>query len=485
MHKQGYFCYELWVMGLGKKIFLCFIALLFLLFTLHASLFTLHAQEISPATKKSVVQNYKINLDKTLTFGTDCSLKPKGDANCDKIINQFDLSIWEIEFNSANSPRRSDFNTDGVINLLDFGIWRNSFYPQQTTQSNSLFKFLSSILNLQSLISDIYAQESPPNTQPLGGSQAFLAGSGNGVVVNSEANTTQQVNFDSAGIPLSSQIYGTNGQLLAGVSFLESGTTAISTSQDGVLIKTNKTAEGAVVEFYNNPDGSLIATKSWPTQLAYDSSQPPTSVTLPGKNPNTFLTLNIQPNGLGILQEINGQGDVLVQSQILANGFFATSDLKTKSFMQSNPTLGFVNLLIPNKIGGNTSYIFFKNVLTTITVTDSQNNFWQALQNPDGSWDLLGIVNGQEVKKTVNDPITELKSGTVIPNQLLDTWNYYNDNIPNQNNVIDYSSAFNSNSRILTNQVKRANQVYAINQVPPPNNVLGIIKEVHAQNSQG
>src|SRR3989344_6282063 len=143
MHKQGYFCYELWVMGLGKKIFLCFIALLFLLFTLHASLFTLHAQEISPATKKSVVQNDKINLDKTLTFGTDCSLKPKGDANCDKIINQFDLSIWEIEFNSANSPRRSDFNNDGVINLLDFGVWRNTFYPT-VAKSGGLIEYLSS-----------------------------------------------------------------------------------------------------------------------------------------------------------------------------------------------------------------------------------------------------------------------------------------------------------------------------------------------------
>src|SRR3989344_1892709 len=242
MHKQGYFCYELWVMGLGKKIFLCFIALLFLLFTLHASLFTLHAQEISPATKKSVVQNYKITLDKTLTFGTDCSLKPKGDANCDKIINQFDLSIWEIEFNSANSPRRSDFNTDGVINLLDFGIWRNSFYPQQTTQSNSLFKFLSSILNLQSLISDIYAQESPPNTQPLRSSLPFVSNSGNSMITNSGDNNTQQVvNFDPDGNPLSSQFFNTNGDFITGVTFANSGATTITTQQDGISIQTTRT----------------------------------------------------------------------------------------------------------------------------------------------------------------------------------------------------------------------------------------------------
>ena len=111
------------------------------------------AQEVSSKTKKDVVKNFKANLDTYSPFGSssDCSLKAKGDANCDGSVNQFDLSIWEVEFNTANNPRRSDFNGDGVVNLLDFGVWRGTYYPSKLSQAKGS-EFLKSVSSQASLI---------------------------------------------------------------------------------------------------------------------------------------------------------------------------------------------------------------------------------------------------------------------------------------------------------------------------------------------
>ena len=109
-----------------------FLLCVLIIFTFPSSL--LAQEQVSPATKKNVVKSFKANLNDYSPFGSgDCSLKTKGDANCDGAVNDFDLSVWEVEFNTVNSPKRSDFNNDGAVNLLDFGIWRNTIYPQKVS----------------------------------------------------------------------------------------------------------------------------------------------------------------------------------------------------------------------------------------------------------------------------------------------------------------------------------------------------------------
>ena len=60
----------------------------------------------------------------------DCSLNPKGDANCSRTIDATDYVIWRTEYVKAapsistlNDP---DFNNDNKVNLVDLEIWTRS-----------------------------------------------------------------------------------------------------------------------------------------------------------------------------------------------------------------------------------------------------------------------------------------------------------------------------------------------------------------------
>lgn len=65
------------------------------------------------------------------TLPQACSLKSKGDADCDNRISDSDNDIWTNEFLSAAHGipigNSSDFNKDGTVNTIDFNIWKTNF----------------------------------------------------------------------------------------------------------------------------------------------------------------------------------------------------------------------------------------------------------------------------------------------------------------------------------------------------------------------
>jgi hypothetical protein len=64
-----------------------------------------------------------------VTKQPDCSLRSKGDANCDGIVDLLDYSCWRGEF-LGNKPANcvsADFDGIGGAALLDFSIWKITF----------------------------------------------------------------------------------------------------------------------------------------------------------------------------------------------------------------------------------------------------------------------------------------------------------------------------------------------------------------------
>lgn len=66
----------------------------------------------------------------------DCSLlRPKGDANCDQVVNSLDFDIFKVQLQTigkgvvvdSNPKSNADFNNDKKVTILDFEIWRNTF----------------------------------------------------------------------------------------------------------------------------------------------------------------------------------------------------------------------------------------------------------------------------------------------------------------------------------------------------------------------
>ncbi|MCX6732732.1 MAG: dockerin type I repeat-containing protein [Candidatus Roizmanbacteria bacterium] len=66
----------------------------------------------------------------------DCSLlRPKGDANCDQVVNSLDFDIFKSQLQllgnsvvvDSNPKSNADFNNDKKVNTEDFEIWRNTF----------------------------------------------------------------------------------------------------------------------------------------------------------------------------------------------------------------------------------------------------------------------------------------------------------------------------------------------------------------------
>lgn len=60
----------------------------------------------------------------------DCSLQPKGDANCDGVIDSADYVIWRKKYlkESIDPKFNPDFDNNGSVNLIDLEIWRTSQY---------------------------------------------------------------------------------------------------------------------------------------------------------------------------------------------------------------------------------------------------------------------------------------------------------------------------------------------------------------------
>lgn len=59
-----------------------------------------------------------------------CTLKSKGDANCNGVIEETDLTFIKskiIGLTSTCTNCSADFNNDGRVDLIDFEIWRNTF----------------------------------------------------------------------------------------------------------------------------------------------------------------------------------------------------------------------------------------------------------------------------------------------------------------------------------------------------------------------
>lgn len=64
-----------------------------------------------------------------------CSLKNKGDADCNDKIDEEDKRIWIEEFVSEvikkiATSRKSDFNKSETITIADFNIWKTGFEDQ-------------------------------------------------------------------------------------------------------------------------------------------------------------------------------------------------------------------------------------------------------------------------------------------------------------------------------------------------------------------
>lgn len=84
---------------------------------------------ISPEPSQATVSTDQSSVQ--IFTSTSCSLKSKGDANCDgKIDNSesdnSDYEIWLKEFKKLLTTTSSDFNNDGIVNTLDFNILRDN-----------------------------------------------------------------------------------------------------------------------------------------------------------------------------------------------------------------------------------------------------------------------------------------------------------------------------------------------------------------------
>ncbi len=62
---------------------------------------------------------------------SSCSLKTKGDTDCNGTVTLADFELWREEFiaqqQGARTTSRADFNGDGSVDLLDFELWREGY----------------------------------------------------------------------------------------------------------------------------------------------------------------------------------------------------------------------------------------------------------------------------------------------------------------------------------------------------------------------
>ena len=59
-----------------------------------------------------------------------CSLKLRGDADCNDVIDLIDFEIWRKEFTGEKVGLDADFNITQKVDLIDYEIWRKGFFRE-------------------------------------------------------------------------------------------------------------------------------------------------------------------------------------------------------------------------------------------------------------------------------------------------------------------------------------------------------------------
>lgn len=265
---------------------------------------TTHAQTTPLQTQKQVISTFKTNTTEYFPFpSSTCSEKSRGDANCDNIIDEFDLSIWQVEIQNPEGTKRADFNNDGVISLADYGIWKNSYYPAKSANAAlapspsegkaGIQRFIAWILD-QVQDDTVHAQQTNTDTQNIRRSLPVTFAGGDSMVFNTNPDgSTSQIAFDKNSNPISALLLNTDGNFQAESSFT-GGDEVVSTVQDGIIIQTIKKADGPVIQSFKDQNNNLLTVKSWPNLASLEAGEPPLAVTVPTRD-NNLMTLKISP----------------------------------------------------------------------------------------------------------------------------------------------------------------------------------------------
>lgn len=57
-----------------------------------------------------------------------CSLRPRGDADCNGFIDVVDFEVFRKEFTGVLSTKTADFDVSGTVDIADFEIWRRGYF---------------------------------------------------------------------------------------------------------------------------------------------------------------------------------------------------------------------------------------------------------------------------------------------------------------------------------------------------------------------
>src|SRR3990167_2572633 len=303
--------------------------LLFVIIFLSLILFSpapVQAQNL--VTQKEIISSFKTPaVNQYFPFPeSGCTSRLNGDANCDNVVDLFDLSLWQLEFNNQKGLR-SDFNNDRLINLSDFSIWKDNYSPAviNVIKQTSLFQDIKNVF--QDLLSkSVLAQQNSLAPSNLRNSYPFISLNQTAIIFNQNQNgTSSQISFDSSSNPASSLILNSEGNTEANSTFFDSGDQIVTTSQDEMFIQTLKKIEGPVAQFFKDSDDNILAIKSWTSLPSLEQGDPPIAVTLPARN-NNLLTLTINPNGSSVVIQTDNKENVINLSSYKSNGTYYSQD---------------------------------------------------------------------------------------------------------------------------------------------------------------
>jgi hypothetical protein len=448
---------------------------------------TIHAQTIPISTQKQVISTFKADLNQYFPFpSSTCSEKPRGDANCDNRVDLFDLSIWQVEDNNPKGIKRADFNGDGVVSLVDFGIWKNTYFPSPSvipakvfdreaqTESAGIQGYFAWILDrVQDDILNgitLHAQQQSTDTQNIRRSLPVTYSDGSSQVFNQNPDgTTNQITFDNNSNPVSSLIFNSEGTSQAQSSFVSNGDEVVATTQNGINVQTVRKADGPVIQSFKDQNSNILAIKSWPNLASLENNDPPLAVTVPTKD-NNLMTLNISPNGTGIIIQTDKDGNILNQAQYKSDGTYLAQDNRFNISTQSNDKIGLSTIELPNNIGGKTTYHFYNSGLFAVVQTDKNNNYHIAkpADNLGNNWTLSSTINGQRTETSTTDPIAQIGSTSPSPTEIIKDINYFRA-LPQTTNSVNFQDGFGVSSQVSPALIAQGNQVLKIASAQIPN----------------
>lgn len=79
-------------------------------------------------TPPSVTQIPSPTRSPTPSVPAGCSMKAKGDADCNNRIDLIDFEIWRKEFMRTLTTKTADFIASGIVDLVDFEAWRKGYF---------------------------------------------------------------------------------------------------------------------------------------------------------------------------------------------------------------------------------------------------------------------------------------------------------------------------------------------------------------------